>query len=90
MGTSLVVGVQGAASEQLIKDFNVKVEIFLKSDTKKYSFDVTRMTPDKKKEKGKGKEEEESPGERILGDEHWRRWEEKNKLPFVSLTLHTC
>ena len=35
--------------------------------------------------KGRRKDsEEESPTEKILGDEHWRRWEEKNKLPYVS------
>ena len=28
--------------------------------------------------------EEEVESEKILGDEHWRRWEESHKLPFVS------
>ena len=45
------------------------------------------MVSEKKTGPSKGKEkekEEEKPVEKILGDEHWRRWEEKNKLPFVS------
>ena len=33
----------------------------------------------------RGKEEEEEVREMIPGEEHWRRWQEKNKLPFVSL-----
>ena len=46
-------------------------------------------TEKKNHDKGRRKEkEEESPTEKILGDEHWRRWEEKNKLPYVSQT-HT-
>ena len=38
----------------------------------------------KRKKKGVVEEEEEENREMILGEEHWKRWQEKNQTPFVS------
>ena len=37
-----------------------------------------------KKRKKEKKEEEKEDREMILGEEHWKRWQERNKTPFVS------
>ena len=38
----------------------------------------------RKGEKKKKKDEKEEEREMILGEEHWNRWQERNKTPFVS------
>ena len=38
----------------------------------------------KRKRKDGVEEEEEENREMILGEEHWKRWQERNKTPFVS------
>ena len=38
----------------------------------------------RKGDKKKEKEEKEEDREMILGEEHWKRWQERNKTPFVS------
>ena len=46
--------------------------------------------PKGKKGKRKQKDEiddEEENREMILGEEHWKRWQERNKTPFVSFTF---
>ena len=45
--------------------------------------------PKGKKAKRKQKDEvdEEENREMILGEEHWKRWQERNKTPFVSFTF---
>ena len=38
----------------------------------------------KRKGEKKKKDEKEEEREMILGEEHWNRWQERNKTPFVS------
>ena len=59
--------------------------MFLKMSTEKKKDTCVGQKGKNGKRKGEKKEKEEEEREMILGEEHWKRWQERNKTPFVSL-----
>ena len=60
------------------------------STEKKRDTCVGPKEKNEKRKRKKGEVVEEEDREMILGEEHWKRWEERNRTPFVSFPLSCC